>query len=104
MRSPRRRSAALHVDRDVAVTADDVVADPDSWTVLAVCDGRRVRTDRRLADSLLRRREPLLPTEEALQQGLGSRQRRKAEKDVCYVATGDVTVFAQFEESALDEK
>jgi hypothetical protein len=63
-----------------------------------------VRTDRRLADSLLRRREPLLPTEEAMQQGLGSEQMRKTGKDLCYFATGDVTIFAQFEESALDEK
>ncbi len=39
-----------------------------------------------------------------MQQGLGSEQMRKARKDLCYFATGDVTMFAQFEESALDEK
>ena len=44
------------------------------------------------------------PTEEAMQQGLGSEQMRKAGKDLCNFATGDVTMFAQFEGSALDEK
>ena len=39
-----------------------------------------------------------------MQQGLGSKQMRKAGKDLCYFATGDVAMFAQFEESALDEK
>ena len=39
-----------------------------------------------------------------MQQGLGSEQMRKAGKDLCYFATGDVAMFAQFEESALDEK
>jgi hypothetical protein len=39
-----------------------------------------------------------------MQQGLGSEQMRKTGKDLCYFATGDVTIFAQFEESALDEK
>ena len=39
-----------------------------------------------------------------MQQGLGSEQMRIAGKDLCYFATGDVAMFAQFEESALDEK
>ena len=39
-----------------------------------------------------------------MQQGLGSEQMRKAGKDLCDFATGDVAMFAQFEESALDEK
>ena len=46
--------------------------------------------------------DPLLQLRNAA--GLGSEQMRNAGKDLCYFATGDVTMFAQFEESALDAK